>query len=97
MSILNNKIECIKRLIKLDHHHELTSWMIEAKIVTVDALKANSKSDQYVAELIYLTLKQACTDEKIILLDYEWTILPKERIKVLIITEKESQSFIYEA
>jgi hypothetical protein len=95
MSTLNNKIECIKRLMKLDHHHELMQWMIESKLVTSDSLRANSKSEQHMSELIYSTLKKASDNETIILLDYEWTILPKEYIKIIIVTEKESTSFTY--
>lgn len=95
MSTLNNKIECLKRLIRLGHHHDLVQWLVEYKILTLDELKANSRSEQSTSELIYFALNKACKEEKILLLDYEWTILPKEYIKILIVTEKESQTFNY--
>jgi hypothetical protein len=95
MSTLNNKIECIRRLIRLDNHHELVQWMIDFKLLSRDSINANIKSEQNMSELIYLTLKRASDSEQIILLDYEWTILPRESIKILIVTERESRSFTY--
>jgi hypothetical protein len=72
-------------------------WMVESRLAAADIMSSKNKSDQHIAEVIYLNLQQAKIDEKIILLDYEWTILPREHIKIMVVTEKESQTFIYEA
>lgn len=94
MSLLNNKIECIKRLISTGNHIALIEWLIESKLVPGVKFE-EIKSNQTMAELIVLTLSELLRADKLMLLDYEWTILPREFIRITIVTEKEKQEFTY--
>lgn len=93
MSTLN-KIDCIKHLIDMGSHLELVDWMIDSKFIDKNAI-LNSKSNLTTAELIHIALAKSAKDDRIMLLDYEWTILPREYIKLTIVTDREKREFTY--
>lgn len=93
MSIVDNKISCIKRMIDMDSHMEMFDWLKESKIIPDDSFSNNS--NQLIAEIVYYNLTRSCKDDKIQLLDFEWSLLPKEYIKITIITEREKKEFTY--
>lgn len=91
---MNKKIECIKRLIEKDRFYEFTEWLIEHKMISKDDIVGLTRNQER-AEFIYTTLKKAERDEKLILLDFEWTLLPLETIKITCITEITQREFTY--
>lgn len=93
MSSLNNKIECLRRLVMTENHYPLIEWLYDAKLAKQDMFA--NKSYQAIAEIIFLTLSESVKNDAIMLLDYEWTILPREFIRITVITEKEKQEFTY--
>jgi hypothetical protein len=95
MSTLN-KIECVKRFILLESHVDLLEWIVDNKIVSRQSWNA-SDSVQLRAELIVSSLAKAEEQERLMLLDYEWSILPKEFIKITCVNDREKREFIFGA
>lgn len=91
----NKRIDCILRLIKInDIYSDICVWLIEQKIVTRTEAEGQSR-DQEKAEFLYHAFKKGVELEKFQLLDYEWTILPLEQIKITCITDRETKEFTY--
>lgn len=93
MSILS-KIECIKRLIEKNGDDDIILWLEENKLMDKDSWKS-AGSLQLKSELIVKTLSKAANSDKLMLLDYEWTILPLETIRVTCVTEREKKEFTF--
>jgi hypothetical protein len=93
MTRISKKIDCIKRLIELDISIDLINWIVENKFEKKDSFK--NLANQLKAELILKSLSKAEEDGELILLDYEWSILPFEVIKVTCVTLTEKKEFIY--
>ena len=93
--MLNKKIECILRLLKKEESYvDIVNWLIELKIVILQDAKSQTR-DQEKAEFLYYSFKKGVESEKIQLLDYEWTVLPLEQIKITCVTEREKKEFTY--
>jgi hypothetical protein len=92
---ISNKIQCLKRMIETDSHHEMIEWLKDYKFITENSVVSNSKSSLALSEVLFLALSNAVKEEKIHLLDYEWTLLPREYIKITIISEREQKEFTY--
>lgn len=93
MSILS-KIECIKRLIEKNGDDDIILWLEDNKLMDKDSWKS-ANSLQLKSELIVKTLSKAANSEKLMLLDYEWTILPLEMIRVTCVTDREKKEFTF--
>ncbi len=91
---MNKKIECIKRLLSHDRYYEFANWLVGQRLTNKDDMKDLSR-DQEKAEFIYTILKTAEKEEKLILLDFEWALLPLETIKITCVTETEKKEFTY--
>ena len=91
---MNKKIACIKRLIDNNRFYEFTEWLTEHKLMAKDDAVELTRNQEK-AEFVYTTLKKAEKDDKLILLDFEWTILPLETIKITCITETTHKEFTY--
>lgn len=89
----NRRIDCISRLLKInDVYSDICMWLIEQKIITRTEAEGPTR-DQEKAEFLYFSFKKGVDIEKLILLDYEWTILPLEQIKITCITDRETKEF----
>lgn len=92
---MNRKIECIERLLEINYsYEEMGEWLVENKFTdyaTVDSYKRTKEQ----AEFIYSTFRQLADDDKIILLYFEWSILPTESIKITCVTPTEERLFTY--
>jgi hypothetical protein len=80
-------------MIETDSHTEMIDWLKESKLIPNNSFSNNST--QLMAEFLYLSLLKATQEEKIQLLDFEWAMLPREYIKITIVTEKEKREFTY--
>jgi hypothetical protein len=94
MSILNNRIECVKRLINKSGYYDLLEWLEDNKMLDKEKWRT-ADSLQLKSELIVSSLSTAENQEKLFLLDYEWSILPLEIIKITCVTEREKKEFTY--
>ena len=92
---MNKKVECIKRLFKKQScYHTMCEWLIELKLLTKQEANTFTR-EQERAEFMLLILEKAEKEEKFMLLDFEWTILPLETIKIMITTEREEKVFSF--
>jgi hypothetical protein len=94
MSILNNRIECVKTLIHKNGYYDLMEWLQENKILDREKWKT-ADSLQLKSELVVKSLSAAEQDQRLLLLDYEWTILPLETIRIMCVTDKEKKEFTF--
>ena len=91
---MNLEIDCIKRLLKVNSASELIGFMIDEKIIKKD-LYIDAHDDKAIATTTYLALQQALLEEKVMLADFEWVILPKELIKITIVTPDTHKEFSF--
>lgn len=92
---MNKRIECIKRLLFLAHSYEdMCEWFVEQKFLEASFLEALTR-DQERAEVILEELLKLERDNKLILLDFFWTVLPLEQIKIIVVTHKEMKEFTF--
>lgn len=92
---MNKKVECIKRLLKRNNsYREICEWLMSVDLVTQYEVDSNTR-EQERAEFILETLLKAEEDKTLMLLDFEWTILPLEYIKITCVTSREEVKFTY--
>lgn len=60
-----------------------------------DAQVKSIKQSADFAKELQLILKQLQTDSKLQLLEYEWSLLPVENIKIFIVTDRNQAEFVY--
>jgi len=92
---MNKKVDCIMRLlVKNECYMDICAWLIEQKFTELSEVQTKIRLQER-AEFIYFILKEAEEKEKLMLLDFEWTILPLETIKITCVTEREKKEFTY--
>ena len=91
----NSKIDCLDRMFKLAQNMgELVNFLYEEKLITKSDVEHVGKEPDK-ARTVYEILQRLKEEDKLLLLDYEWIILPIERIKVSIVTEAVAREFTY--
>lgn len=89
------EIECIARLQSLSGNvDEILEFLLTEKFITSEVVKATRISSDIPREMQKLLSTLSSTD-KFQLLEYEWTVLPVERIKIIIVTDRMSKEFTY--
>ena len=92
---MNKKVECIKRLLKKDNSYtEMCEWFLEHKLVTKLEAASYSRLDER-AVFLFNVLETASENTKFQMVDWEWSILPLEMIKITCITERDVKVFSY--
>lgn len=92
---MNRKVEFLERLFKLAScMEELIEFLKEEKLMNDHQIQT-IKSETEKSRLIYMVLENLRRDDKLLLLDYEWILLPVERLKLTIITERNRRDFNY--
>jgi hypothetical protein len=87
------EVECLKRLQVLSPvYDELIAFFLQEKLITADEIKVMKQSPEQ-ARLLQIKLASLSSEQKIQLLEYEWTILPVERIKLNIVTDRGHREF----
>lgn len=92
---MNKRSECIKRLLALTGcYTEICEWFVENKFaeqITLESFtREQERADHILEELLKLE-----RDDKLILLDFVWTVLPLEQIKIIVVTHKDMKEFTY--
>lgn len=95
MSRTTLEIECLDRLHGLTGlRDQILSFLVEESVITKDDTKTifTSSNQSKATQELLNKLKQK---NLIQLLEYEWVVLPVERIKVTIVTDRNSQEFTF--
>ena len=97
MSNSVRQVQCLKRLEELNGSYEdiLQFLMQEDLIDKAKSLSVRSSADK--AKEIHGLLNHLSRSGGIQLLEYEWSVLPVERITLLIITNKSKKEITYGA
>jgi hypothetical protein len=94
MNNTNKEIQCLARLEELTSSNEMIiEFLIQEELMTKEQRKGMiAGSDVAKALQGYLACMKG---NKLQLLEYEWSLLPVERLKVVIITDRNSREFAY--
>ena len=92
------KVEFLNRLFQLRHcKHELLDFLIQSKFITEEEVKDILIAAPLThAQLIYNILYELEKDDKIQLVSYEWTVLPKEKGKFSLVTDYDTKDFEFQ-
>jgi hypothetical protein len=92
----SREIECLDRLNRMAvSMDDIMNFLVEEKVIDRNQIKTvNNSADQ--PKQVQLMLEELKRADKIQLLSYEWVILPVERIKVLIVTDRNQKEFSYD-
>lgn len=91
------KIECLKELFtKLNCRVEILQFLKDEKIINDDTM-AGILSELHLQHptLVFTLLQDIQSNERVQLVNYEWTILPKEFIQLTIVTDTARKEFTY--
>lgn len=96
MRNIKREIECLKRMQALTPmFEELTAYLVQEFLLSKEELKEFKVSPEQ-ARLLQAKLA-TLSDERILqLLEYEWTLLPTERIRINIVTDRGFKEFVAE-
>lgn len=94
---MRRKIDFLDRLFKvLQCRVEILRFLRDEKLITDDVMQ-NILHDQHQTHStkIAMMLEELVQAEKLQLVDYEWTILPKELLKLTIVSAEAKKEFTY--
>ncbi len=94
---MQKKIEFLNRMFKLlNNRFEILDFLKQEKIITDDTMQnlLNQHHSSH-ASLIASLLDELIKTEKFQLLNYEWTVLPKELLQLTIVTDQTKKQFTY--
>ena len=94
-SVISNEIKCIIRFDELIRVPDsIRGFLIDEKIVNKE-IYVGLLTRQEIAEATLIAIKKALKSEMISLIDFEWNVLPKEQIRVTIVTHNNSKEFTF--
>lgn len=97
MTIKQKEVECIQRLIDVALMvEEWMDFLLENKLMDISGIPT-FQLEKNKALYIYNIISEGKKSEKVLLFDLEWAILPIERIKVTIVTTRNTKEFVYNA
>lgn len=92
---MRRTIDCLERLLELNNsYEEICEWLLLNKFTDDVSVKEYTRRRER-AEFIYSILARKEKSEDIMLLYFEWSILPKETIKITCVTATEEKLFTY--
>ena len=94
---MRTKIEFLEKMFKrLNNRFEILSFLKENRIITDDEMQAllNEHHTSHPTRVASL-LDQLQQSEKVQLVNYEWTVLPKEFMQLSIVTDEAKREFTY--
>ena len=92
---MNKKVQCLERLFDLlDCYSEMVDFLVDEKLISNEELK-ELRLSYHKAEMIYNTIKRSLKEEKLMLADFEWHILPEERIRLIFVSSKQRLEFTH--
>lgn len=95
MSKASKEIECLMRLDGLTPSYDgILEFLHSEDLISRGEGKAIRSSSE-VAKKLHEKLTTLSKTKKLQLLEFEWTMLPIERIKVMIVTDRMSKEFSF--
>jgi hypothetical protein len=95
MRNFKKEIECLARLNTLrSSSDEILDFLLLEEMVSVAQINSIKNSAEPHKDMHSL-LCSLVLNKKLQLLEYEWTVLPLETIKILIVTEKSVREFTF--
>jgi hypothetical protein len=95
MNKTRKEIECLNRLQELTQQRDnILQFLLSENLIDSAKVAYVRQSPDSNKELQY-SLKDLQTAQKLQLLEYEWTILPVENIRLYIITDRSQMEFVY--
>lgn len=89
------EVDCLERYARLSNSLEdIMVFLLEEKIATPDEIKSVRSSADAPRSLQSL-MYRIKGEGRIQLLEYNWEVLPVERIKIVIVTDRNSKEFVY--
>lgn len=91
------KIECIEYLFKkLKCRSEILQFLVDENLLTSQEMAGILHDPHHTHSSAFFSLLSGLQkEEKIQLVDYEWTVLPKEFVKLTIVTMSAKKEFTY--
>jgi hypothetical protein len=95
MSRASKEIECLMKLDELTPSYDgIIEFLQSEDLLSREEGKAIRSSSE-VAKRVHEKLAVLSKTKKLQLLEYEWNVLPIERIKLMIVTDRVSKEFSY--
>lgn len=89
------KINCLQTYFEKTHSLEsFIDYLHEEQIMEADGFHGLDRFEEKVRK-IYQLLEDGVKSGKILLLDYNWQILPIHQIRIQIITNRSKRDFLY--
>lgn len=92
---VKRQIDCLERLQSLTGQLEEILQFLKLEGLVDDNQMRSVKNSADHAKEVQLILRDLQVRQKLQLLEYEWSVLPVENIKITIITDRDSREFIY--
>ena len=90
------EVDCLKRLQELSPiYEELLAFLLQENLLSKEEMKAIKSSPEQ-NKLIHTKLMTLSNEHKLQLLEFEWTILPVERLRINIVTDRGFREFTAE-
>jgi hypothetical protein len=90
------EIDCLARLFKLTNcFADIIDFLLAEKVIT-DGQVSDLKLELNKPKALHALMKKAEKDEKLLLLSFDWILLPVERIRIRLITERNSKELTYQ-
>src|ERR1035438_1673728 len=95
MNKTRKEIDCLARLQDLTaSQDEMLAFMLAESLITKEEIAGIKRAPDQ-AKVLQAHLASISKDNRIQLLEYQWDFLPVERLKVLIVTDRNSKEFSY--
>lgn len=92
----NREVDCLKRMQSLSPiFEELIAFLVQEFLLSKEDVKLLKVSPEQ-AKMLQAKLAILSSERKLQLLEYEWTLLPTERIRINIVTDHGFKEFIVE-
>lgn len=94
---IRREIECLNRLQATGvDYSDILDFLLLEKVVSAEDIRVFKQSADK-GKGLQGWLARLSREEKLQLLEYEWVILPVERIKLTIVTARNSREFTYDS
>ena len=94
---MRSKIDCLNRLFQLlNCRVDILQYLKDEKLITDDMMQTilNELHTTHAPKIVSL-LAELQQSDKLQLVDYEWTILPKELMKLTVVSRNNKKEWIY--
>ena len=93
MRNIKREVECLKRLQELSPvYDELIQFLLQEYLISKEELKVIKNSPEQ-GRLLQAKLALLSEERKLQLLEFEWVILPTERIRINVVTDRGFKEF----